>query len=439
MTEARMDPAQARLIVEARLGRRPQDMLEAAGVLEAWAGVPAQRALEEARALMPETPAEPLPSVGRLPPPRSQKGVLLEGAAFVITVIAIAVWAAPLVSSLGATVVRHGLMLALPLTIGFQWALRSRYLDHRHGLAQLADRALVLAAAAFATIVVLSLLFGLSGALAGGLSVTLTGGAILIRRHWAGVYVATILIATAALVAGMVPLPVLGGCAVATTLAVAVALRTSAMAVPKSPGQWERAVVAGVIGIGLGLMLVLDRTVSWTEGAVPVLALLPATFAGFWGGYHLRHLEQAIPRAGSGISVSGGRTHGMPRPPLGVLFGALGRLLLLAGTLSAALLALTPWVGSSARDAGVLLGFALLALATMLVSLVESMGRGWWALFAVGCAVTAEVVIRQRGMDPFSGTGLVVGGMIAVVLVLPPVVALLSRPASTLATALWIP
>src|SRR4029077_19748108 len=117
-------------------------------------------------------------------------------------------------------------------------------------------------------------------------------------------------------------------------------------------------------GTGLGLMLVLDRTVSWTEGAVPVLALLPATFAGFWGGYHLRHLEQAIPRAGSGISVSGGRTHGMPRPPLGILFGALGRLLLLAGTLSAALLALTPWVGSSARDAGVLLGFALLALAT---------------------------------------------------------------------------
>ena len=67
MTEARMDPAQGRLIVEARLGRRPQDMLEAAVVLEAWAGVPAQRALEEARALMPEVPGEPRPSIGRLP------------------------------------------------------------------------------------------------------------------------------------------------------------------------------------------------------------------------------------------------------------------------------------------------------------------------------------------------------------------------------------
>jgi hypothetical protein len=38
-----------------------------------------------------------------------------------------------------------------------------------------------------------------------------------------------------------------------------------------------------------------------------------------------------------------------------------------------------------------------------------------------------------------AGTGLVLGGALAVALVLPAVVALLSRPASTLATALWIP
>lgn len=65
------------------------------------------------------------------------------------------------------------------------------------------------------------------------------------------------------------------------------------MPAPSSTGQWERAVAAGVIGIGLGLMLVLDRTVSFTEGAVPALALLPATFASFWGG-----LSPAPPRAG---------------------------------------------------------------------------------------------------------------------------------------------
>jgi hypothetical protein len=434
-----MDPARARAIVEARLGRHPQDMLEAAVVLEAWVGVPAQRALATARALMPESPAEPRPSIGRLPRPSSQKGALLEGAAFVISVIAIAIWAAPLVSSLGATVVRHGLMLTLPMTIALQWGLRRRWLDHPHGLAQLADRAPLLMLGAGATVALPSLLFGRAGVLAGLLTVTLTGGTILIRRRWALAYVAIILSATPALLVGLAPLPVLGLATIATSIGVALALRTSVMPAPSSTGQWERAVAAGVIGIGLGLMLVLDRTVSFTEGAIPALALLPATFASFWGGYHLRHLDRAMPRAGSGIPVSGGRTRGQARPPLGILFGALGRLLLMAGLLSAGLVALTPWLGSSAREAGVLLGFALLALATMLVSLLESMGGGAWALFAVSCAAAAEIVVRLAGAAPFSGTGLVVGGLLAMVLALPPVVALLSRPTSTLATALWIP
>jgi hypothetical protein len=330
-------------------------------------------------------------------------------------------------------------MVTLPLTIALQWGLRRRWLDHPHGLAQLADRALLLLAGAFATVGLPTLVLGPSGMLAGLLTVTLTGGTILIRRRWALVYVAIILLATVPLMAGVSPLPVLAAAAGATAVAVALALRTSAMPAPSSTGQWERAVGAGIIGIGLGLMLVLDRTVSWTEGAVPALALLPATFASFWGGYHLRHLEREMPRAGSGIPVVGGRTRGLARPPLGVLFGALGRLLVLAGLLSAGLVALTPWLGSSARAGGVLLGFALLALATMLVSLLESMGGGVWALFAVTCAVAAEVAVRLDGTDPFSGTGLVVGGLVAIVLVLPPVVVLLTRPVSTLATALWIP
>jgi hypothetical protein len=58
----------AQRLVEARLGRPPQDALEAAVVLEAWAGVPAQRALETARALMPVRPAAPLVSRAAAPP-----------------------------------------------------------------------------------------------------------------------------------------------------------------------------------------------------------------------------------------------------------------------------------------------------------------------------------------------------------------------------------
>jgi hypothetical protein len=62
MTEARLDPRRDALLVEARLGRAPQDMLEAAVVLEAWAGVPAQAALTAARAMMRVAPGAPPPS-----------------------------------------------------------------------------------------------------------------------------------------------------------------------------------------------------------------------------------------------------------------------------------------------------------------------------------------------------------------------------------------
>ena len=52
MTGATLDPVEARRLIEARLGRPPQDMLEAAVALEAWAGLPAQRALDAAREVM---------------------------------------------------------------------------------------------------------------------------------------------------------------------------------------------------------------------------------------------------------------------------------------------------------------------------------------------------------------------------------------------------
>jgi hypothetical protein len=186
-------------------------------------------------------------------------------------------------------------------------------------------------------------------------------------------------------------------------------------------------------------MLVLDRTVGFAEGAVPALALLPSTVASAWGGHHLRHLEQAIPRAVSGIAASDVYAPGAAWPPCRVLLGALGRLLALAAALSAVLLALTPWLGASGHSASMLVGFGLVALATLLVSLLETMGRGRWALSAVVCAATAEALVRVAGSDPFPGAGLVVGGALAVLLVLPAVIGQLISPARTLATALWIP
>jgi hypothetical protein len=107
--------------------------------------------------------------------------------------------------------------------------------------------------------------------------------------------------------------------------------------------------------------------------------------------------------------------------------------------LSAAVVAAGPWLGEIAHGAAVLAGFALIALASMLVGLLEALGRGAWALAAVAAGVAGETAVRLADAAPFAGAGLVLGGGVVTLLVLPFVVTLLRRPATTLATALWIP
>ena len=88
------DEQRARRLIEARLGRPPQDALEAAVVLEAWAGVPAQRALEAARALMPARPREALVSRAAPPPPSRVPRGIFSGLAFVLVHVALSAdWA----------------------------------------------------------------------------------------------------------------------------------------------------------------------------------------------------------------------------------------------------------------------------------------------------------------------------------------------------------
>jgi hypothetical protein len=123
---------------------------------------------------------------------------------------------------------------------------------------------------------------------------------------------------------------------------------------------------------------------------------------------------------------------------LRILLGAVARLVSLTAALSAALVFGMSWYGSTPTGIALLVGFGLVALATLLVSLLESVGRARWALIAVVCAVAAEELMRLQGEPPFPGAGLVVGAALAVLIALPAALALLSRPASTLATSLWI-
>lgn len=436
-----MDSVEARRLIEARLGRQPQDMIEAAVVLEAWAGVPAQSALETGEALMRTLPLQSQASVGKLPKPGAQEGFLLEAMAFVMTVIAIACWASPLVSSLGAQAVETGVTFALPVALALQWGLQSRYLGHPQGLAELGRRWPVLVLGACGLVAMPTALLGISGTVAGLLTVTWTGGAILIRRRWAASYAMTVVLATAAMIAGLPAGAVLGATAGVTTLAVALAvtIRSGSSPAGHAPRRWGRALHASAIGAGLGLMLIVDDTVTWSaEGMVPALALVPSTVASLWGGYHLRQLDRVILRSVSGVAAIDSHPRRLAWPPLRVLVGAIWRVVGLTAALSAMLVLLAASIGSTTYGFGVLIGFGLLALAMLLISFLVSAGQTRWTLVAVGFGVAVAELIGLDGAAPFPGAGLVVAAALAVLVSLPAAIALLSRPASTLATALWI-
>ena len=70
--------------------------------------------------------------------------------------------------------------------------------------------------------------------------------------------------------------------------------------------------------------------------------------------------------------------------------------------------------------------------------MLESLGRAQGVLAAFAFAAGAEAVLRWGDLAPFAGAGLVAGGLVATVLLLPVALGVLGRPASTLATALWI-
>jgi hypothetical protein len=417
--------AEAVALIEARLGRAPQDMLEAAVALEAWAGVPAQRALETGVALMPRMPAAALPSAAALKPPPRRRGQALEGLAFVVSVLAIALWAAPLARAIGKAAVTQALTVALPLTLALQWWLRSRYLNRPHGLAALSQRRHEVALAAVAVVAAPELAVGRAGAAAGLLTLIWIGGTLLIRRGWPALYALIVLGATPAISAA--PLPVLAATAAVTGVVVVAALR-----LPYAPdwtaGVWERAAVSALIGAGLGVMLVADPTVSWGHGGTPALALLPTAVAGVWAGQRLSRLGHTIPYSLTGVPAVAAGSSGRRLASLNALLGAIWRLALGAAAGSVALAVATP------VPSGLLLAFALLALATLLLSLLEAIGRTGWAALGLLCALGTELAAPA----PFAGASLAAGAAIGVLVLLPASVAPLVRPARTLATTLWI-
>jgi len=430
VSPAQLDERRAARVIEARLARPPQDMLEAAVVLEAWGGLPAQAALDAGRGVMRALPAEPEVSTGRVPPVARREGSLAAAFAFVVATLAIAGWAGPLTAELGAAAVERALTVALPLALALQWSLHSAYLSRRGGLVALGRRPFDVGAAILLIVTLPGALLGVPGLVAGLLTLTWVCGAILMRRGWGVAYAAYIVLGTLEMHAGLPVLLVLDCMAGAAVAAAAVALRGRFVPGTKA-GPMGRAVAAGAIGAGLGLLLVGDGSIGWSAGGAAALALLPSVVGGFWAGHHLLALGDVVSRAAVGVPV--GEADGRAAP-LRLLGGALARLVVATGGLSVALLAFTPWLGEPGEAAGELAAFGVLAVAMLVVSLLESLGRSHLALGALACGLVLEALVPHA----FPGAALLAGSALVIALLLLPAISLLRRPGRTLATRLWI-
>ncbi|MCA1700616.1 MAG: hypothetical protein LC790_17620, partial [Actinobacteria bacterium] len=206
----------------------------------------------------------------------------------------------------------------------------------------------------------------------------------------------------------------------------------------------------------------------------------------FWGGVYLWRFQVELPRALIGVPVAKADRLTFGGPAMGALGGALLRLIVVTAALSAIVLLAVPYVsatsgtqssavthqpadpsrltalkggrgvrftpiartapGRSAQDArpghagaiALLLGFGLVALATLMISLLQSLGRPARALLSIFCGLGAEVGLGLWGGAPLPGAGLIVGALVAVMLALPPAISLCLRPGRLLATMMWI-
>lgn len=438
MREDQLAAREAGGIVHARLGRSPQDLLEAVVVLEAWGGVPTLVAFGVGGDVLAPAQTGPEPPARRWAAQAGgRESVVAEGLALLVAILAIAAWAGPLSEALGPAVLERALQIALPLTLCLQWTVRSRYLSRRAGLRFLVEDqvALVLLIALIGGTLALVPPFG---PIAGIFVAVWVGGTVLARRGWGLVYGALVLGEAVALELGAPARDSLVVLAGVTLLGVLLAVATSGAPSNEAPGRVGRALSAGGIGALLGGVLVGDTSLGWgVHGAFPALALVPSVVGSFWGGYHLWQFHEAIPRELRGVSLacSGGR---LGRGPAArIVAGALARLVGVTAILSGLVLAAAAWTHGT--DHGSLfVAFGCAALVCLFVSLHESLGYLRWAFFSAAVGLAAELAVQHWLAAPVPGMGLIAGGALGTVLALAPLMLRLRSSSRVLATALWI-
>jgi hypothetical protein len=425
-------------LVHARLGRPAQDLLEAVVVLEAWGGVPSDSALALDAVVSPErSPSAPVPARRIECDDEEREGIVAEGVALLVAIVAVAAWAGPLSRQVGATALEHALRVALPLALALQWMLRSRYLGRGGGVRCLAEERV---AVLLATLVVGSALLLTPGAgpLVALLVLIWVGGAVLARRGWGLPYAGLVAGEAIALAAGApagASLAALGGIVLAAGV---LAVATSRGPAAQAPGRLSRALAAGAIGALLGGLLVGDTSLGWgVHGAFPGLALVPSVIGSLWGGYHLWQFHAAVPRGLRGVPLALASASIPGGPAAQILIGALVRLVGVTTVLSLAVIAAGTWTNGT-DQAGLFVAFGSAALLSLFVSLHESLGYARWAFVVALASLVVELALDHWIVAPPPGLALSVAGAVGTLLAVGPLVRQLRSPGRMLATALWI-
>jgi len=367
-----------------------------------------------------------------------QHGVVVEGIALVLSILSVAAWAKPLSHTLGPHALARAIGVALPTAVALQWALRSRYLSRRAGLALLARDGLVCAAlVALAVELPLALVPGW-GPIAALLVATWTAGIVMTRRGWGLPYAVALVASAIALDQHLSAYLVLGLLTAFTLSGCLAGVLTERAATDDRPGSVRRSVIAGVLGGSIGALMVDDRTLGWgVHGVHPAIALVPSVVGSLWGGYYLWNLYEAVPRGLSGVSLGGASRLAVRDPAMAVFAGALVRLIGVTVILSVVVVGIDHWLrGSDALS--VFIAFGAVAVVSMMVALLESLGRQAAALVAMAAALGAEFLWPHVIHLPIAGGGLIAGTVMGIIFTVPPLIVLLSRSGRLLATTLWI-
>jgi hypothetical protein len=340
----------------------------------------------------------------------------------------------------GTSTLEQAIVIALPLTLGLQWALRSRYLSRRSGLACLAHDRMVVCALGLFAIEVPLLLMHPYGSLAAMFVAIWVGGTVLARRGWALAYGALLVGAVVGLRQDVPAYPLLEALTAVIVVGAVVGVATGGGRSDEPAGRVGRALWAGAIGLALGGLLVGDSSLGWgVHGAFPALALLPSVLGSFWGGYYLWKFYDAVPRGLQGVGLEQANERDARGAAMSILLGALARLIGTTVVLSGVVIGLSQWTSGTNR-LSLFVGFGCVALVTMLVNLLESLAFARWAFLAALASVATELVLSKvvLAQTAIPGTALIAGTLVGIIVALPPLLRLLLRPGRVLATSLWI-